>query len=374
MKTDALSLYVHIPFCVKKCNYCDFCSFSEVNVKDRRVYIDGLLRELSEYKKQPKLSLATVFFGGGTPSLLTASEFEEITEKIREVFDLKAECEFTVESNPKTLTREKLVTYKRCGVNRLSIGLQSIHENELKILGRIHSFNDFLESFSIAREVGIENINVDIMYSIPAQTPNSFRETLGAVMALSPEHISAYSLILEEGTPLFLKKDSLSFPTVEEECLMYDTLCELMAGSDYLHYEISNYAKSGFECRHNLVYWRAKEYIGVGLAAHSYLCGVRFSNTEILSEYLTENYKEYRTEEKIDKDARGEEHVMLALRTSEGIDILRYRELFDKDFLDGKEKILKQLTDSGLAVLTDTRFALTEKGFYVSNEIICNLT
>ena len=374
MKADALSLYVHIPFCIRKCNYCDFCSFSDIKEEDRRAYVDALLREISEYKSEPKLLLNTVFFGGGTPSLLTEHELCKITEKIREVFDLSPGCEFTLESNPKTVTREKLITYKRCGVNRLSIGLQSIHENELKMLGRIHSFNDFLESYKLAREVGINNINVDIMYSIPGQTPKSFCETVEAVLALSPEHISAYSLILEEGTPLYLQRDKLSFPSLDDECLMYEELCKRMSSAGYEHYEISNYAKPGFMCRHNLVYWHAEEYIGVGLAAHSYFDGARFSNTEDLSEYLAENYKEYRTRENIDEAVKEEEHIMLALRLREGINLSKYRELFGKDFLEGKAALVKRLVEAGLATLTNTHFALTEKGFYVSNEIICNLT
>lgn len=373
MRADARGLYVHIPFCLKKCNYCDFCSFSDLSDEVRQKYIERLLCEILEYKSEPKIQIDTIFFGGGTPSLLSEAEFRFITEKIGEVFDVSENCEFTVESNPKTLTREKLIAYKACGVNRLSIGLQSIHENEQKILGRIHNFDDFLESYRTTREVGIDNINVDIMYSIPSQTLESFEKTLDAVISLMPEHISAYSLILEEGTPLYQKQSELSLPTLDEECRMYDILCERMSTAGYRHYEISNYAKPGRECRHNLVYWRAMEYLGVGVAAHSCFGGVRFSNSEKLSEYLTENYKEYRTEEKIGNSEREYEYAMLALRLSEGIDLLEYRARFGKDFLEGKADVASSLAAHGLAYTKDGHFSLTKKGFYVSNEIICRL-
>ena len=255
MRADMLALYVHIPICLKKCAYCDFCSYPNLSPRQRADYIDALILELDGYKREPRLTLDTLFFGGGTPSLLEPDEFNKLAQKIREVFDTSALSEFTLEANPKTLTREKLLAYREGGVNRISIGLQSIHEKELKNLGRIHSYNDFLESYKLVREVGIENVNVDIMYSIPDQTLESFLKTVDCVISLSPEHISAYSLILEEGTPLYMARDSLCLPSVESECRMYDALCERMASAGYVHYEISNYAKPSRECRHNLVYW-----------------------------------------------------------------------------------------------------------------------
>ena len=213
----SIGLYVHIPFCLKKCNYCDFTSFSCISEDDRAMYVNELSREILSYKKEPRISLDTVFFGGGTPSLLSADEFFTIRNAIAESFALEPDAEFTVEVNPKTLTCEKLNAYISGGVNRISIGLQTIHDNEYKILGRIHNFDDFVSTYKMVRDAGITNINVDLMYGIPGQTSESLGKTLNEVISLHPEHISAYGLILEEGTPLWKMKDA---KYSEQPCLM----------------------------------------------------------------------------------------------------------------------------------------------------------
>ncbi|MBR3876236.1 MAG: radical SAM family heme chaperone HemW [Clostridia bacterium] len=371
MTTDGRGLYVHIPFCLRKCNYCDFCSFNLSDVDWRGKYIDALCAEIDSYKDR-NIAIDTIFFGGGTPSLLTPEEFERIWGVIKESFVILPGAEFTVEANPKTLDGEKLSVYKSCGVNRLSIGLQSIHENELKILGRIHNFDEFLDSYSLARECAIDNINIDLMYGIPEQTMDSFRETLHQVLALKPEHISLYGLILEEGTPLFNKKEEIAFPTEDTECDMYYLAARELASEGYSHYEISNYARADRECRHNLKYWRCEEYIGVGLNAHSFLSGRRFSNTDDIASYLSDRSASVIVEDSADFD-RESEFIMLALRLSEGLCFEDYRRLFGKDFLREREKQLKLLADGDLVNLTSNGLSLTEKGFYVSNSIICEL-
>lgn len=373
MKTENIGLYVHIPFCLKKCNYCDFCSYSDLNKCQREGYISSLLREIDSYKCEEKIGVDTVFFGGGTPSLLTSEEFTLICEKIKNTFSVSDNVEFTVEANPKTLTEEKLRTYVSCGVNRISIGMQTIHENERKILGRIHSFEDFKISYQLALKSGIKNVNVDVMYGIPEQTLESFKETLNAVVTLNPAHISAYGLILEEGTNFWKTKHNLDLPGEETECVMYDFLCEFLSSHGYKHYEISNFSKPGYESLHNLKYWRNQKYIGVGISAYSYFNSKRYGNTLKFSEYLSETSAKYSSCEVIDKDAEAYEYAMLRLRLAEGISLSEYKKQFGKDFLYGKEEKINAYIKSGYVKFSNDRIALTEKGFYVSNAILTEL-
>ena len=244
MTTEPIGLYVHIPFCKKKCAYCDFVSFGDALDKYEDTYVSALVNEIYEYQREEKIAVDTVFFGGGTPSVISAISFEKIAKALNEVFDILPSAEFTLEANPKTLTEEKLEIYTGRGVNRISLGLQSIRENEMKILGRIHNFDDFLHSYELCRNAKITNINVDLMYAIPEQTLDSFADTLKTVIALSPEHISAYSLILEEGTQLYNRRNYLTFPSEDEECEMYYMAARMLKNAGYEHYEISNYAKS----------------------------------------------------------------------------------------------------------------------------------
>ena len=333
-------------------------------------YTDALIREILSYKGR-NLTLDTVFFGGGTPSILEGRLFEKIVFAVREAFNFKADLEFTVEANPGTLNEEKLRLFKGLGVNRLSLGLQSANENERKILGRIHDFSEFLENFRLARMVGFDNINVDLMYALPSQTKESLKKTLDKVLPLSPEHISAYSLILEENTPLYKMQAGLSFPNEEEEEKMYFELSERLRESGYSHYEISNYAKAGYESRHNLLYWQNGDYIGVGLSAHSFFEGRRFCNTDDFSLYLTKNEPIFDKER--DESDAAYEYAMLALRTSFGLDNARYKELFKIDFIETRREKIEKYQKMGLAVLSGERFILTEAGFYLSNAILVDL-
>ena len=372
MATDALGLYVHIPFCVKKCNYCDFCSFPILEASWRGEYIDRLCEELCSYKDK-QIAIDSIFFGGGTPSLLTPLEFDRICSAIKDSFVVLPDTEFTVESNPKTLDEEKLMAFVRNGVNRLSIGLQSIHKNEEKSLGRIHNYEDFLDSYALARRCGIKNINVDLMYGIPEQTMASFEETLSAVCHLSPEHISLYGLILEEGTPFYKMKDSLSIPSEDTECDMYYLAARQLSERGYSHYEISNYAKDGYECRHNLKYWHCDEYIGVGLSAYSYFDKKRFGNTDDPQAYLSGKCTEYDGAEEVDPATESYEYVMLRLRLKEGFSLSEYKNRFGRDFSDGREELLKRLSAADYLKINEGRIALTEKGFYISNSILTEL-
>ncbi len=372
MITKPIGLYVHIPFCIRKCNYCDFCSFPMSSVDWKDSYIDALTREILAYKGK-EICVDSIFFGGGTPSLLSTDDFRKIVSVINESFIIKSDCEFSVEVNPGTVTEEKIASFVENGVNRISIGLQSINENELKTLGRIHSFDDFLISYKIIRNAGINNVNVDLMYRIPEQSKSSFIQTLKTVAELSPEHISLYGLILEDGTPFYQHADQLNLPDEDAECDMYYLAAELMKNSGYSHYEISNYAKPEFECKHNLKYWRNEEYIGVGLSAYSHFEGKRFGNTKNPKEYLAQSGVKYDYLEVIDVKGRAYEYVMLALRLKEGFSLSEYEDRFNVDFRTGRMQTLSRLASAGLIRLDGDRISLTERGFYVSNLILTEL-
>lgn len=368
--TKPIGLYVHIPFCVRKCNYCDFCSVSE-REHEMQKYVDVLISEIESYKTKNVL-LDTVFIGGGTPSLLSPKLFEALVRAIFQSFNVTSDAEFSVEANPGTLTREKLALYKSLGVNRLSLGVQSVHENELKMLGRIHTYDEFLVTYNMARELGLDNINVDLMYGIPYQTVASFERTLESVISLSPEHISCYGLIIEEGTPFFKYKDKLPLPTEDEECDMYYLADSKLEACGYVHYEISNYSKPNKFCRHNLKYWKDEEYIGVGLSAHSYFENTRYYNSDVFSEYYENFSAKYEYENRgCNKDPF--EYVMLAMRLSDGLFLSQYEEIFGTSFLSGREEKISLYISQGLMLLSDDRLSLTPKGFYVSNSILTEL-
>ena len=369
MTTDSLGLYVHIPYCVRKCNYCDFCSLPTGTLGASDEYISRLCEEIESYSERVTDSLDTVYFGGGTPSLLSPVQMARIFTAIRKSFRISDGAEITFEANPGTLTREKALAYRELGFNRVSIGLQSIHKNEMKKLGRIHNYEDFLSCYAMLREVGFANISVDLMYGIPYQTKASFEETLRAVVSLSPEHVSAYGLIVEEGTPFF-RESSLPLPTLDEECDMYELAGEILSLAGYEHYEISNYARCGYRSRHNSLYWHLGEYIGVGAAAHSFFDGERYCNTDDVSEYILGSEPIYTDKEDVDLSY---EYAMLGLRMKDGFSLSDYEHRFGRSFTEGKEDILKRLERDGLVTLVGGRIALTERGFYISNSILVEI-
>lgn len=375
---DPLGLYLHIPFCLKKCAYCDFYSVTDHSLVDR--YINALLLHMQDYS-EPLISreVDTVFIGGGTPTVLGRRGLTEIIEGINENFNVTEDAEITVECNPATVTLQDLKALRRAGVNRLSIGLQSTDAHELEMLSRIHTYDEFLETYRNARKAGFDNINIDLMYGIPDQTPTSLARTLLTVCDLQPEHISLYNLILEEGTPLYEKKDSLVLPGEGEEFKMYSDAVDYLETRGYRQYEISNFAKEGFECRHNLKYWTLCEYLGLGPAAHSFLGGRRFSFKRDVCAYieameapegaaspLDENYE-------IRKEERLGEYVMLRMRLNEGIDVRDFAETFGRDFEKMYGKYLKLYVENGFMTHKGSRYAFTLKGMYVSNYILSSM-
>lgn len=374
-----LELYLHIPFCVKKCNYCDFLSAS-AGEETRAAYVDALLEEIRGFDEPEGYEVVTVFFGGGTPSILPGQAIFRIMEALREKFSFRKGAEITLEANPGTVDKEKLSFYKKAGINRLSFGLQSADAEELKKLGRIHTWEKFLESFQLAREAGFSNINVDLMSALPGQTKESWEKTLCQVLALQPEHISAYSLIIEEGTPFYQlyekdveRRDAGEepelIPSEEEERAMYEATGRILKEQGYLHYEISNYAKPGCECRHNLGYWQRRDYLGFGLGASTLLNPVRYKNTEDLEAYLGGDFskKEFFV---LTKDNQIEETMFLGLRVLEGVSKEQFREQFSCELCVVYRKELEKLEKEGLLEEEGDFVRLTSRGIDLSNPVL----
>lgn len=367
-----LELYVHIPFCVRKCQYCDFLSGpSDEETKDR--YIEALLKEIRAAEHTEDYEIVSVFIGGGTPSALKAEAIASIMRTLQEQFFFCEDAEVTIEANPGTVDLEKLTIYRNVGINRLSLGLQSTDAEELKLLGRIHSYEEFLKSYEWAREAGFSNINIDLMFAIPGQTGEAWRQHLYQVAELNPEHISAYSLIIEEGTPF--AEQNLDLPDEDTEYQMYEDTAEILERYGYRQYEISNYAKQGYMCRHNAGYWQRREYLGFGLGASSLYRGMRFSNTRRMQEYL----KESRNPDQIRQDVtvlsrneRIEEFMFLGLRMTEGISEKKFEENFDVRLMDVYGDILQKYEETGFMEHIETKWRLTRKGIHVSNHILAD--
>ena len=367
-----LELYVHIPFCVRKCQYCDFLSGpSDEETKDR--YIEALLKEIRAAEHTEDYEIVSVFIGGGTPSALKAEAIASIMRTLQEQFFFCEDAEVTIEANPGTVDLEKLTIYRNVGINRLSLGLQSTDAEELKLLGRIHSYEEFLKSYEWARKAGFSNINIDLMFAIPGQTGEAWRQHLYQVAELNPEHISAYSLIIEEGTPF--AEQNLDLPDEDTEYQMYEDTAEILERYGYRQYEISNYAKQGYMCRHNAGYWQRREYLGFGLGASSLYGGMRFSNTHQMQEYL----KESRNPDQIRKDVtvlsrneRIEEFMFLGLRMTEGISEKKFEENFDVRLMDVYGDILQKYEETGFMEHIEARWRLTRKGIHVSNHILAD--
>ena len=367
-----LELYVHIPFCVRKCQYCDFLSGpSDEETKDR--YIEALLKEIRAAEHTEDYEIVSVFIGGGTPSALKAEAIASIMRTLQEQFLFCEDAEVTIEANPGTVDLEKLTIYRNVGINRLSLGLQSTDAEELKLLGRIHSYEEFLKSYEWAREAGFSNINIDLMFAIPGQTGEAWRQHLYQVAELNPEHISAYSLIIEEGTPF--AEQNLDLPDEDTEYQMYEDTAEILERYGYRQYEISNYAKQGYMCRHNAGYWQRREYLGFGLGASSLYRGMRFSNTRRMQEYL----KESRNPDQIRKDVtvlsrneRIEEFMFLGFRMTEGISEKKFEENFDVRLMDVYGDILQKYEETGFVEHIETKWRLTRKGIHVSNHILAD--
>ena len=374
-----LQLYVHIPFCMKKCSYCDFLSFAS-DERTQLGYADALIREIEFYGPQmADYTVNTIYIGGGTPTWLDENKMVEIIDAIYTYFNVSQDAEVSMECNPGTVTAVKLEKYKRAGVNRLSIGLQSADDEELKLLGRIHTFEQFVKTYELARTAGFANINVDLISGIPYQTAEKFLHTLQKVVRLKPDHISAYSLIIEKGTPFYetYKFDAVKqeagmqtemLPTEDEVYRIYKLTQQYLKNAGYEQYEISNFAHPGFECEHNIGYWTRENYLGLGLGAASLVENYRFSNTTDLYEYIEQAGTDLHTDvQELPRKAQMEEFMFLGLRQNCGVT----REQFEKAFgipIDGIYKdALEYLKSEELIDTGAGRIVLTEKGMDLSN-------
>jgi len=389
MNTDAkrdLGVYIHIPFCAKKCDYCDFLSGpSSKEVIEE--YFEALYLEIEQYSDYSELyTISTIFIGGGTPSVVDSSYIEGIMEKLMRVFHIdQTRLEATIEINPGTVSREKLLAYKRAGINRISFGLQSTNNEELKLLGRIHTYEQFEQNYHLARELGFLNINIDLMSALPGQTLENWTETLNKVIQLSPEHISAYSLIIEEGTKFYERYQEGSpgsklLPNEETDRFMYSQTKSILKENGYLRYEISNYAKQGFECKHNVSYWIGTEYLGIGLGASSYIGGARFSNIDEVEEYIqlckqSNNSKielmDIRREyTELTKEEKMEEFMFLGLRICDGISKKEFSRRFITPIEEIYGSIIQELKLKKLIEEEGDNIKLTEYGLDISNYVL----
>lgn len=379
MEKEKLGIYVHIPFCKSKCGYCDFCSHPPQSGEIDR-YLNAVMLNMQDFAGAAQgYTVDTVFIGGGTPTLLPKKQMKALIECIRTSFKLEKDAEFTVEANPGTVDKGYLRSLVSMGVNRISFGLQSANDKELRALGRIHTRDEFVESFKAARSAGFRNINVDLMYGIPHQSAESFAETLAFVKMLAPEHISVYGLKIEEGTPFYEKRDILPLPDEETEYKMYRKAHTVLEAAGYKHYEISNYARRGFESRHNKRYWLDEKYLGFGVAAHSYFKNQRYAYTDDMEEYMHEMEHPHDMAAilsectDIDVFTQETEYVMLRMRLFDGVNLADYRAAFGKDFAVKYGEKLKRYIDGGFVTVDARRCAFTVKGMYVSNYILSEL-
>lgn len=387
MHTKNIGLYIHIPFCKKKCEYCDFKSYAgqEALIDE---YIKWLNYEIELVGKSnqadyenglDKLAVVnTIYIGGGTPSFIEEKHIKEILDAIKKNYvfpiNLEEKVEVTIEVNPGTVNEEKLKTYKASGINRLSIGLQETHNEILKNIGRIHTYQDFLETYQTARKVGFDNINVDLMLALPGQSIEDLSESVDRIIKLNPEHISVYSLIIEEGTPFYKKymNNELKLPEDEIERKMYWLVKKRLEEAGYKHYEISNFAKPGYESKHNLACWNQEEYIGLGVSAHSYTNNLRYSNIDNIPNYIQnlksgKDYLNLVVHEKQSKGSKMKEFIMLGLRKIGGVYIQNFKEKFGENPIYLYRKELEKLVQEELLEIDGDVIRLTNKGLDLAN-------
>ena len=373
-----LAIYIHIPFCKSKCAYCDFLSFTCINKVDE--YIDALIREIESFKNPREYYVSSIFFGGGTPSLIDAGHIKRIMNALNSTFAIREDAEISIECNPGTVTHDKLSTYRALNINRISFGLQSANNDELRFLGRIHTYEEFLESYKLAKVCGFSNINIDIMSSLPYESRKSYQNTPEKVVSLAPNHISAYSLILEENTRLYNIVDKLEkkgehiIPDEDFDREMYHYTKNFLEDNGYHRYEISNFSKEGYECKHNISYWTNDEYVGFGLGSASYLDGVRYNNLRDLERYIDRTYTHDIKEnvEKLTKKDKMWEYVMLRLRLDMGFNITEFNNTFDEEFDNIYRAVTEKYLNMGLLKKKGDFISLTEKGIDVSNTVMAD--
>jgi len=369
-----IGLYVHIPFCRSKCHYCDFNSYAG---KEALIspYFDMLKREIACHADRLEdRPVKTVFIGGGTPSVADATYVYELLNMSRRCFIVRDDAEITIECNPGTLCKEKLKKYREAGINRLSIGLQAWQDRLLKMTGRIHTAKDFLESFGMAEKAGFENINVDLIFGLPGQTLENWQESLANVARLGPTHISCYSLKIEEGTPFerMLASGEIEYPDEELDRRMYGFAIEMLRENGFRHYEISNFARPGFECRHSMIYWKGEEYLGVGAGAHSFLDGKRSGNVSAVEEYISAVNKglpPVEDEEIVDENGKMAEFMILGLRLTDGVSAREFESRFGADIFCLYAAKIEKLIAQHLLEIDGDRIKLTEKGLDLANKV-----
>ena len=398
---NGLEIYIHIPFCVKKCDYCDFLS-APADLETKEKYVEALINEIKLNKnKMSEYVVDTVFIGGGTPSLLEENQISKIMSVLKDNCNMSENPEITIECNPGTITESKRWEYKKSGINRISFGLQSANDQELKSIGRIHNYAGFLESYNLARKCGFDNINVDLMSALPGQTLKSYEETLNKVVRLEPEHISAYSLIVEENTLMYyrVKKAQIKginiLPDEESERKMYYLTNNILRSNGYRKYEISNYSKPGKECKHNIGYWQRKEYLGFGIGAASLYKENRYNNISDINKYievLTNNIKEnsinnvgnssevenqvnilnsiVKNLQQLTERDRMEEFMFLGLRMMEGVSMEKFERYFGKPYMEVYGKVQKKMEDKRFLINDNGYVKLTEFGIDLSNYVM----
>lgn len=377
----SLGLYIHIPFCERKCSYCSFLSFP-LEKNEMKKYIDVLCEEIRDNGKvlSSEFYVDTVFIGGGTPSLLEPTEIKRLMETVYESFEITMDAEITIESNPNSLDDIKLYTYLKNGINRLSMGVQSFDDDILNMLGRVHDKQRAINTFEMARKAGFKNINIDLMFAVPGQGQEQWLDTLREAINLSPEHISFYSLQIEEGTKFYKAYKNETLPFVSDEIMneMYIKATDMLE-KEYIHYEISNCAKEGYQCRHNMKYWTMNDYLGLGLGASGYVNGFRFKNPDdmnIWMQMVTEKnagFDDVEISEETVEEAMSV-FCFTALRTKDGIDLNLFKKKFGQSFwnvYEDKKIFINTEEEKGNIVVDDNSIALTKKGFLVSNKIMC---
>lgn len=370
-KKQSLELYVHIPFCVRKCHYCDFLSGpAKEEVQD--AYMEALLKEVEGRSEEG--AVVSIFIGGGTPSLVKVDWIVKLLATIRRCYYVEPDAEISIEVNPGSVDEYKLIKYREAGINRLSIGLQSVSDKELTELGRIHTYEQFLDTYECARKVGFSNLNVDLMSALPGQTMDSWKNTLKTVVSLNPkpEHISAYSLIIEEGTVLYRRQEegTLQLPDEDEDRRMYALTGTFLKEHGYHRYEISNYAMDGYECRHNCGYWKRTQYLGLGLGAASLLKECRFRNGDDLQEYLTNPLGQREDFQELTEKEQMEEFMFLGLRMMTGVSIEAFVQAFGKKPEQVYGEVLEKNLENGLMEHSEGYYRLTDKGIDVSNYVL----
>lgn len=371
-----LGIYIHIPFCKQKCNYCDFYSIKWDDESENK-YIESIINEIKSYKDKfcGNYIADTIFFGGGTPSIIKPENLGRIIDCLRDVIGIHKQSEISMEANPNTLTSERLKSYKQIGINRLSIGIQSLNDEILKKIGRIHNSTEALETIDRAKSMGFENINADVMFNIPGQTVNDIEETISKIIDRGVKHISFYSLKLEKGTPMYSmeKNNKIIMPDEEVEREMYYAGRNIMEKNNLFQYEISNFALKGYECRHNLKYWNQEEYIGLGPSAHSFLNNTRYSNPSDLKLYCDNsmpNKFDRIIQEELGNDDLMFEYIMLHLRLTEGVNVIDFKNKFSYDFMEKYKMQVDYLVKNNLIEIENDIVRLTKKGMDISNYVI----